>query len=743
MRLFLSFLLTASTATAAPLTTFKAPKLGKSAIIVPAAGLLAPGSLPSIAAPVLPTLEGTLPLLETAVVLPAVQPTPVLHRAQAQVHAVPATRTESKEPLLRRLKRGFKNALSLPSLYDGATPAALNAADEAGYKLREKPDRVTPRTAERAALELKLDAEELYVGLREIHDLAARQGDILLRERKTSYLTRLQKIAGGVDAASVVNAPYKAASARLKRLHKERDSLVDAQAQAAKAQDPARLDALNETAIELHRSILKTQLGVSILQLTGKSRLASKAARRNAAIWTLAGAYNSAAALEAEVRYSANRSRLREKRREYLTRDAFGRPVRVFNLEGFDIDVFPPVEGGKPVVTIRQQRWRNVLTNLAGAARDARNGRPDEAVEKLDTITALYTIADKSVKPEVRRDYARIANALAIARKSVAKGKPDASDRIEDIAELLSYPKLSSWKDVAYEGLDKALRSQAHTLTGNLQETTRVLRHLSELEYWRDLLNAALRPAQGGVGRALSKRERTRMVEAMESIRAWAERGKVRPKQEAATALATAADALAREDLVMARERVLRAREALQRRVNDLDSISANVRRRAASLYAEYRDADILARTNKMFTGISKMAAPALALKDEYDLDTLPEPGYKRAARNMDAFAFATREGKITKATQLLKSIREDIEHKRSYRVSVRVRPSKSSRRLTVKNRFVNPGTTLRTVVGRIGGKRDKPEIRIDGGEWLSYSEIPWGMRLTDESVVDLVYPSR
>lgn len=586
MRSLLIILLAAATTNAAPITSLKAPKLGKSVIVAPVTGPLLSAPLFLSLSPVLPTLH-TTPL-----VLPndtSIRPSRILRRAVSRAVKISATQPRRREPLLQRLTRGFKGALSLPSIYDNTAAPAFNGADNTpAFRLRTKPDRRSPRIAERAARELKLDAEKLYVTLREIHDISVRQGDAGLRDRKLALLQRLDTAARNVPAAPVVQEPYQAASNQLKDLHKQRDMLIDAQGQAAAAQNGAKLDALNEAAIELHRSILKAQFGVSTLLLTGKSRLNSKPMRRNAGIWTLGGAFNSASALEAEVRYHTNRHRLREKRSEYLTQDAFGRPVRVFNLEGFDIEVFPPIDGGKAIVTIRQQRWRNVLTNLRDAARDSRAGRHDAASNRLDTIVGIYTVAETSVEPEIRRDYKRIAHALNEAREAVANRQENASDLIEAIGEMLSYPQLSTWEDVAYHGMEKALSSQAHTLIGNLNESVRVLRHLSELEYWQDLLNAALRPEQGGVGRPLSKRERTRIRGGMDSILSWAKRGKVRPKQETAIALETAATAMEREDFVMARERIKRAHTALQRRLKDLDSISAHVRNRAASLYAQY-----------------------------------------------------------------------------------------------------------------------------------------------------------
>jgi hypothetical protein len=744
---------------------------------------LSPAPSPALSAPVLPSLEGSL-LLPALAPLPAetaaparsprlapapealtaapaartiaIAPARPLIAESARVEAVPAERGKP-EPLLGRLRRGFRNALSLPTIFDNAAPLS-NGADadasqspkgSAGYRLREKPDRVTPRHAERSALELKLDVEELYVGLREIHDLAKRGGETSLAARKRAFLARLLEVHGNIEAASAAEVPYPVASKRLKRLHRERDELGEEQRRAAGNQDGARLDALNETAIELERSLLKTQLGVAIQQLTGKAKLASRPARRNAAQWTLTGAYNTAASLEAEIRYFANRARLREKRREYLTVDAFGRPVRVFDLEGFDIEIFPPVDGGEAVVTIRQHRWRNALAILASAARDVRNERAGDAVRKLRTVAAFYTVGGGPVVPELQRAYAAIADAVAAAEQVAAavadsRAPPEedirrASDLIDAAAALVEHPKLSNPQDVAYDGLDKALRSQAHTLAGNLDETTRILRHAAELEYWRDLLNAALRPEQGGAGRRLASREQRRMNAALQAIRAWASRGRVPAKRRTAAALEAAESALSRGDLAFARERIQSAHAALGDRVKDLDSISAHVRRRAAALYAEYRDKDVLARIDAMKKGVATMSDAARELLEEYSLAELPEPGYRRAAKALEHFAQAAAGGHSLKALRLLARAREDIVHKRSFRVSVRVRPSRASRRMTTKVRYLNPGTTLRTVVRRTVGRRDRPEVRIDGGDWIAYDAIPWGTRLRDDSVVDLV----
>lgn len=771
MKLFLSLLLAASPASSAPVLGAGAnARIGSPVSPVPAARLI-PSLTPSLDPLALPALGAgiagpsaaafELPALPEPLAAPSIPSAAAPSRLSLAPAAVPAARTAiaaepsaapRRESLLARLARGFRGALSLPSVFDNAAVSGFNGADapvpddSARARMRDKPDRRSPRTAERAAFELKLEAEALHDGLAAIHDLAKRAKDAPLRERKTELLARLTRAYESVEAASVLGVPYGAASSRLRALHAERERLAQAQDEASRAENGLRLDALNESAIGLERSILKTQLGVAILQLTGKARLASKEARRNAALWTLRGAYNTAASLHAEVRYKLNRERLREKRRETLTIDAFGRPVRVFDLEGFDIEIFPPVDGGEAVVTIRQHRWRNALAMLAAAGRDARNGRAAAALRRLDAVLSLYTADGGNLTPRLRRDYAEIAEALAAARDAAARlvsarAPPEeavarASALIAAVAERITRPKLSAPEDVAYDGLDKALRSQAHTLAGNLDESTRILRVSAELEFWRDLLNAALRP---GAGRPLTPRERRRMLDSLETARAWAARGKVRPKQSAAQALSAARDAAERGDFETARTRLQDAYAALAERIRDLDSISSHVRRRAAALYAEYRDRDLLARLRRMTAGSPSTAEAALSMREQYALESLPEPGYRRAAKKLEAYARAIAAGERAKAAKLLAGAREDVEHKRSFEVSIRVRPSKESRRISVKTRFVNPGTTLGTLLGRIGGRRERPRVRIDGGEWLSFDEIPRSLRLDDETVVDLI----
>jgi hypothetical protein len=379
-----------------------------------------------------------------------------------------------------------------------------------------------PILTERAAFELQKDADRLYATLANVHAQEIQGAPRAeLAPAKRAVAADLQAVLTQLPAAP---ADWKELSSQLKDLRARREALEGSGAAASRER------------AELNGRIYALQMHAAWAQLTGKAPLNAPAFRRNAALWSLVGAYNSAASGRAESGWREGQDRA-----EALFGD------------------------GTTVVVSR--RWRNVHTELDDAARDARNGRETLAADKIAAIAELLRRAPVEDAAHLARHH-EAADALTT---------PDGrtlSERALAAKALIPHPKLSEPTAVSYAGADKAVRAQFHALDSSKKEYLAVLARQAALTRW-SLILAGPRPTKADRDAA-----RADLLEA----RNWAGRGFVGAKQVAAQNLDAALAALDRGDDALAARHAGLARDELSARRDELERIAAGLRARLARL---------------------------------------------------------------------------------------------------------------------------------------------------------------
>ncbi len=409
-------------------------------------------------------------------------------------------------------------AIALPSLPAASVGASLPSLPSA------------PILSERAAFELQKDADRLYAALADVHNRevqGAARADLVPAKRAVS--ADLQAVLTQLPAGP---SDWNALSAELKSLRRERDAM-----EGAAAVDPS-------ARAELNGRIYALQMRAAWAQLRGDAPLNSPAFRRNAALWSLVGAYNSAAAGRADAGW----------------REGLDRAEAVFG-------------DGRTVVVSR--RWRNAHSELEDAARDARNGRAADAADKFSELADILRRAPVDDASHLAR-HREAAAALHLAAGAALSGEDGRalSARALAIKDLIPHPKLAEPTAVAYEGSDKAVRAQFHSLDSTKKDYLEVLAREAALTRWA-LILAGPRP---------TKADRAAARADLAAVRAWAGRGFVGPKQVAAQNIDAALAALDRGDDALAARHADFAREALAGRRADLERIGDGLRARLARL---------------------------------------------------------------------------------------------------------------------------------------------------------------
>lgn len=428
--------------------------------------------------------------------------------AAAQVRVVPALQG-SAAPAVSVLSAP---AISAPSfaapLAPALAPSLLSAPVAPQAPVAALPAALPARTV----LGLRDDADRLYAALADIHSREkADETPAALNALKRALLLDFDGVLAGLPAVEL--SPGETPRARIKVLRRER-------AKAERAGEPLRLAAVSGELAAL-------QLRAAREMISDASPVAPKAFKRNAALWSLVGAHNSAAASAAEAT-----------RLEALTRgeEVFGdgRPYVVWN------------------------RWSNVHAELEQAARHARNGRPAEARKLLRAAAATLRLAG--------RDAADLKAAAAFE----ALAKRPKSDAILAAKDLVPHPEVKTPAPVPYEKLSTALRAQVHALESSRADYLETLEFETSLRHAEALLSS---PRPSAADRAQA---RARLSAAAE----WAGRGRVEAKRLAARNLEAAVAALDRGDLKLAALHATWTAATLSERRAELSRIALSVRRR-------------------------------------------------------------------------------------------------------------------------------------------------------------------
>ncbi len=411
--------------------------------------------------------------------------------------------------------------VSVPSALSAATLSAPSLPDKPAFSVVVPSGFLAPAPGPaRTAANLRDDADRLYASLAKIHSrVKAGEKDDALKDVKLALI-------GDFDGAVknlAVTATGDDLRARVKALRKDRAAAEKA---LLKAPSSSRAQAARDYA-DVSGTLAAYQLkAASELLLSANSPVNSKAWKRNAALWALVGAHNSASAAAAEAAYL----------------EALAKGEQAFG-------------DGRPY--LYWNRWRSVKTELETAARDARNGREDKAAKALlDLAAVLKATGDKK----------DAADAAALETLAAA---PD-SDKILARAAKVAHPSIKVRTPVAYSDMNAGLRSQVHALESARADYLDAAASVADLRRAAILLSSP-KPTKADLALA---------AKVAAGVEAWAKRGRVDAKRTAALNLEAAREAQARGDLKLAARHLGWAADALQIRLGELERIALAVRRR-------------------------------------------------------------------------------------------------------------------------------------------------------------------
>jgi hypothetical protein len=659
----------------------------------------------------------------------------------------------------------FAYADSLSSLrvlsFDERDGAGVdNELDEAifpdGGRFRRVPLReLDERTAETgAALSIEKsvatligELEGIIADYRASQPGTPQQQDAL--DRAEALVGKLRNLYSQIRGDRQPHANYRA---RLADLQKRRESIYRRIKAADERGDRNALKRLNLEAVGVNRLITRYRIIAAGRILSGQSGHTSFVPAATSALWALRGALNSTRALKAELQYRTQRLHAvrATKAHQAATVDWLNELVQTFGFKGFDIKVIPAqVPGEASQVSIRQQRWIEVHTSLREIRDYIRRGRINWALEKINLLIDLYRtqydLASKTYRDIYNRLDAlrQLASALqegqippqAVLNQIGISGRPGMIDRL---IQSISHPKESIWMDIAYKDLAAGFRSQFHTIETYEPEITRIRSSRADLEYYADLLNTAVERDR------LSIRNKRIISNGLGRLAEWTERGFVHPKQFGLIHLQAATPLVDRDDFKNAEKELRAAIAQLDARLEDIDRIIENVRKRGTALFGRYRDEDINTRINAITTAISSRdfdgaLVQITELRELYFNGELVEPGYIRAEHLLRQVTNAIRGAQRLRTSQprilqstiqgvqiRLAQVREDAstQHKNSYRIPVTM-PDGTPRQV-----FIKPGVTTKGLLGIL--RVQNPEtiaVTISGRGTLSQQGLDVSLR--------------
>ncbi|MBU3959125.1 MAG: hypothetical protein KKE91_04640, partial [Candidatus Omnitrophica bacterium] len=573
---------------------------------------------------------------------------------------------------------------------------------------------------------------ELFVIIADYKTVTRDEKKVDVSQRENMLLEELRALYLNMPVEIHADKPYDFYSTLLKELKEHREEIYRKIEKADLESNKRALRDLNLEAIRNARILVKLELLIAGMFLNGKAGPKVIELRRNAALWTLQGAVFNSKILEDELRFRVQRLRGKKKIQEIETTDWIGQIVRTFRLGGFDIKVGEREGEEEPKVTVRQQRWINVKTHLVTIRRDIKRGEIKKAIKAIDMLIELYNIhyivAMERYK-DIANDLKRIKKMALGLPESHAPPKDEVkkiSDEITNLTKKIIHPKQRIWVDVEFRNLGKGFRGKIKTIARYEPEYMLILKNKTNLEYYAERLKTALEKGY------LSNRNREVIRNGITRLKAWVDRGFVEPKQFSAIYLQPVIDLLDSNDFEAARDYCRKTVQELEKRLQEIDSIIVNVKKRAASLYAEYRDEDITKRTNTISSSIEdKDFETALSeiteLRELYFNQELVEPGYIRAEKLLRITANLVRgaarsrnpDPTIKRISSILDELKQDILHKRSFKITA-TREDGESRQF-----FINPGTTALGVLNLKNLKRDPDKTLVSIGKgWIPKDEL-------------------
>lgn len=377
---------------------------------------------------------------------------------------------------------------------------------------------------------------------------------------------------------------------------------------------------------------------------------------------------------------------------------------------------------------------------LEGAARvHSKEGRRNAAIKTLSAASA----AALALHTEVAYGGARTLRLEASGPVEV----PVRRWRNADAGLKAPAAKVAVLETTVYPDVDTAVRAQQHQLQSMDAEVEHLARRSSEVSFWVELLASPLAPAENAA-----------FATFIEDSLSWASRGAVPAKREAAQRISEAAKAAAEGSFDVAASRLEAARNALDARADELERMRRAVERRKDRLSAGPEAHSAAGRHEALLEAAARwrrllrrpldaaraadLAGEARNHREAYLSGEEPGlPGYRRAAKDLERLEAALTSLKAAEARSLIDRFEENLIHRRSLKVSIILRQDKAGGTTREAVRFALPGTTLRTMLRRIGGIPEKPEVRVNGGTWTPYGSLDLRGKLADETLLEILLP--
>jgi hypothetical protein len=615
--------------------------------------------------------------------------------------------------------------------YDAEKVVQSNQAMEAKPQ-RELDEKTASLTA---AIEIQLNLDVLSTQLRVIEGLsrnAQEEKDKLeVTNKETALVSQLRLLYTAIHEEIDVKKGFSEYAQYLKDLRVQRDSLYARYDKAWEEQNKDALKRLNLEAIKLNQQILKAQVLVAGMMLTGLGHLQGSM-KRNAALATLEGAINSSRNIQDELRFRIGRLNAASKLKAIEATDWLGHMVRTYQLGDFDIHVIPSAtEGQASSVTIRKQQWIKLDAQLRQVFIDAKAGKMTEALQRLNRVKDIF----RTRYIPLYNRYGKIVDditGLQDLLKVQIQGQPlenavlgEVSTRIDDLIKHIQFPKQKIWVDVEYKDLGSAFRSYLHRTEGSYEE-------IGKIFYFRTLMEivAGRLKEVNATGKRLTIRQNHMLQGYLEETQAWAHRGLVVPKEIAEIKLQGVIENLNNGAYGLVLAEIEKTIKQFDLRVRNIKSILQRSQPAAVQIYAAYRQADSKKRLDQIIDDINQAKVDdALSkireLRELYFDHDVVEPGLQRAQKGLDYVQTQLSEGfNKEQAKDFIQTIKDDIAHQLSFRIIV---TNEVNQKRYV---YVTPGTTLQGLLRM--GRRDILRLQVKMGDRVVPSSEYSAIKLAD-----------
>lgn len=478
------------------------------------------------------------------------------------------------------------------------------------------------------------------VGQQSYQNTARKQTEL---ERREQLLVKaLRNIYTSIESDIPTGQSYDQYSQRLKELKAKQVKLSAQIEREDGVGNKTELAQLNLESVDTKRQLLKMQILVAGLLLTGKSRAGTK--QLVPALNTLDGALNTAHALEVELDYRIQRLHGQQLLKRYQSDQLFGERLRLYRLGLYEVtvgDIEEDVSG--PSVTISQQVAINVHTTLDQIRLLANRGEIELANQRIQRLRTLYTseyMQDKEKYPHILRDLDQLETSVMSGIEGVKLDASPEKDRIERrvkaLTQRVQFPKQMMPAERTYRNDEKLFHSRVRAMASELNQYMRMLKYKTDLKYFVKKIQSAQRQMARGRTTALSQVNRAVIKRKLEKFENWVRRGHVEVKVDSDILSASILEHIDANEFAEAEAILNRIIIALEQGLTDIRRLTGNLERQAVKFYERSRRQDIVDRVDVISNAITDSEYESamnllLELSEQYFTPVPSVGSYRRA----------------------------------------------------------------------------------------------------------------